>query len=127
MGLRGPQPKIENAKPVEFVQEDIVPPPGLTAKERKVFERLVAENRAAGVSIRQVDSSQYADLATATVRRDSAADDRLWLALTRQMDELRGHLLMGPRARGRAGLRDVAKAPVKSKLSQVLELAKRKA
>jgi hypothetical protein len=127
MGARGFQPRIDPAKEVQLIQEEIVPPPGLNAKAKKLFARLVDQNRRSNVSILQVDSEQYADLANAMLRRDAATDNREWLALQREIDELRAQLNMGPRNRARAGVRDVKKQEIKSAAAKVLELAKQRA
>jgi hypothetical protein len=126
MGLRGPIPKNPPPKPGPIIQESIAPPASLCTEEVAIFRQLVEDNRAAGVPMRQADAALYADLASATYRRESAADDRVWLALTRQMEELRGQLCIGPRSRGRAGIRDVEKPVAKTALAKVLELAKTK-
>ena len=127
MGARGFQPRIDPGKEVQVIQEEITPPPGLTAKAKKLFSRLVDQNRRSNVSILQVDSEQYADLANAMLRRDAATDNREWLAIQREIDELRAQLNMGPRNRARAGVRDVKKEKAKSAAATVLELAKQRA
>ena len=127
MGLRGPAPRPENMKaPYELIQEDIAPPPGTPAKVRKVFERLVAENRAANVSIRQVDAQLYADLATLLLKRESTDDDRLYLAIGRQISDLRAQLAIGPKNRWRAGVPAKIEAKTQSTIGRVLELAKKR-
>jgi hypothetical protein len=127
MGARGFQPRIDPAKEVQLIQEEITPPPGLTPKAKKLFARLVDQNRRSNVSILQVDSEQYADLANAMLRRDAVTDNREWLAIQREIDELRAQLNMGPRNRARAGVRDVKKEKAKSAAATVLELAKQRA
>jgi hypothetical protein len=127
MGARGFQPRIDPVKEVQLIQEEIVPPPGLSAKAKKLFARLVDQNRRSNVSILQVDSEQYADLANAMIRRDAVTDNREWLAIQREIDELRAQLNMGPRNRARAGVRDVKKQAAKSAAATVLELAKQRA
>jgi hypothetical protein len=124
MGLRGPLPRVQPIKQALIVQEVMTPPAGLSPEELHIFDCLVDENRAAGVPQRQVDASLYADLASATVRRALADDDRVWLALTRQIEEIRGQLCMGPRSRARAGLKDTAAPVAVSAMARVLELAK---
>jgi len=123
MGARGFQPRIDPAKEVQLIQEEIVPPPGLNAKAKKLFARLVDQNRRSNVSILQVDSEQYADLVNAMLRRDSATDNREWLAIQREIDELRAQLNMGPRNRARAGVRDVKKDKAKSVALSVIDRA----
>lgn len=93
---------------------------------RKIFEQLVDANRAAGVPMRQVDAAIYADLADAMIRRDAAGEDtRLWLSLSRCIAALRSDLLMGPSARGRAGVRDVEpSATPLSPVQKIIALAR---
>jgi hypothetical protein len=125
MGLRGPAPKPENKRPEYHVfQEDIAPPPGTPAKTRKLFERLVAENRAANVSIRQVDAQLYADLADLMLRRDSTDDDQLFLAYGRQISNIRALLCIGPRNRVRAGVPAKVEKKTESPALRILALAK---
>lgn len=127
MGLRGPAPKPEKQRPeYHLFQEAISPPPGTGVKVRKIFERLVAENRAANVSIRQVDAQLYADLATLLLKRDSTDDDRHYLALQRQINDIRSLLCMGPRNRVRAGVPAKIEAKTQSTIGRVLELAKKR-
>jgi hypothetical protein len=123
MGARGFQPRIDPAKEVQLIQEEITPPPGLNAKAKKLFSRLVDQNRRSNVSILQVDSEQYADLANAMLRRDAVTDNREWLAIQREIDELRAQLNMGPRNRARAGVRDVKKDKAKSIALSVIDRA----
>jgi hypothetical protein len=61
------------------------------------------------------------------IRRDAVTDNREWLAIQREIDELRAQLNMGPRNRARAGVRDVKKDKAKSAAATVLELAKQRA
>lgn len=125
MGLRGPAPRPENVKPpYEVVQEDITPPPGTPAKVRKIFERLVAENRASNVSIRQIDAGLYADLATLLVKRESVEDDRTYLAIGRQISDLRAQLAMGPKNRLRAGVPSKVEKKTETPALRILALAK---
>lgn len=134
MGLRGPQPRPDSTRSlmasggvvVEPIQEDVRPPSWLAKPARRLFARLVDQNRRAGVSIRVVDAEQYADLAEAMIRHQEATDNREWLAIGRRIDELRSQLNIGPRNRARAGVRDTRKPAEKSLTAKVLELAKAK-
>lgn len=117
MGLRGIQRQpdsrrgaIENGGVIpEPIQEDITPPAWCKADRLKLFRKLVSENRAAGVAIRQVDADQYAELADAMLSRIAETDGRTKLAWGRQIDELRSQLNIGPRNRQRAGIKDTKK------------------
>lgn len=117
MGLRGFQRQpdsrrgaIENGGVVpDPIQEDITAPAWCKGSTRRQFDKLVAENRAAGVAIRQVDADQYAELADAMIQRQNETDGRTKLAWGRQIDELRSQLNIGPRNRQRAGIKDTKK------------------
>ena len=117
MGARGFQPRpdskrgtVENGGIIpEPIQEAITPPAWCKADRLKLFQKLVAENRAAGVAIRQVDADQYAELADAMIERRNETDGRTKLAWGRQIDELRSQLNIGPRNRQRAGIKDTRK------------------
>lgn len=117
MGLRGFQPRPDSKRGTvanggtipEPIQEDIAPPAWCKSDRLKLFKRLVAENRAAGVAIRQVDADQYAELADAMLERREESDGRTKLAWGRQIDELRSQLNIGPRNRQRAGIKDTKK------------------
>ncbi len=82
MALRGFQQKpdsrrgwIANGREMpEPIQEQLTPPPGCKGAARKEFLRLVSQNRAAGVAIRQIDADIYAELAAATGEREEEAD-----------------------------------------------------
>jgi hypothetical protein len=114
MGARGFQPRPDSKRGTvanggvipEPIQEDITPPTWCKSDRLKLFQKLVAENRAAGVAIRQVDADQYAELADAMIERRNETDGRTKLAWGRQIDELRSQLNIGPRNRQRAGIKD---------------------
>lgn len=133
MGARGfqRQPdsvrgRIENGGIIpEPIQEDIIPPDWCQGAQLKLFHKLVAENRAAGVAIRQVDSDQYAELADAMIERRNESDGRTKLAWGRQIDELRSQLNIGPRNRQRAGIKDVKHHKGLSKTLAIIERARR--
>jgi len=108
----------------EPIQEDITPPAWCKSDRLKLFQKLVAENRAAGVAIRQVDADQYAELADAMIERRNESDGRTKLAWGRQIDELRSQLNIGPRNRQRAGIKDVVQHKGISKTLAIIERAK---
>jgi len=122
MGLRGLQRQpdsrrgaIENGGVIpDPIQEDITAPSWCKGPTLRQFQKLVAENRAAGVAIRQVDADQYAELADAMLQRQKEEDGRTKLAWGRQIDELRSQLNIGPRNRQRAGIKDTKKASAMS-------------
>lgn len=133
MGLRGPKRELDSRRgAAEFgpgaqaVQEQLPAPDELTAAEARLFQRLVAENTAAGVSVRLVDRHQYAELCRLMIQLEATREDvRLALAVSRRISDLRAELGMGPRARYRAGQPDVEPRPVTpSPVAQVLALAK---
>ena len=132
MGLRGIQRQpesrrgaIENGGVIpEPIQEDITPPAWCKADRLKLFRKLVSENRAAGVAIRQVDADQYAELADAMLSRIAEKDGRTKLAWGRQIDELRSQLNIGPRNRQRAGIKDTKKPTVTSPTLAYIQRAK---
>lgn len=113
MGLRGPQRKLDSTRGIaqfgpgaSVVQDPIRTPPGLTRPEKRLFEELVAGNRAAGVSIRGIDGP-------------------LQLAIGRRLSELRSELNLGPRNRARSGQTDIQPAlQPQSPIGRVLALAK---
>jgi hypothetical protein len=117
MGARGFQPRPDSKRGIvanggvipEPIQEDVTPPTWCKSDRLKLFQKLVAENRAAGVAIRQVDADQYAELADAMIERRNETDGRTKLAWGRQIDELRSQLNIGPRNRQRAGIKDTRK------------------
>jgi hypothetical protein len=133
MGLRGFQTKpdsrrgsIENGGVIpEPIQEDIIAPPWCKGQVLRQFDKLVSENRAAGVAIRQVDADQYAELADAMLARQKEEDGRTKLAWGRQIDELRAQLNIGPRNRQRAGIKDTKKPSALSPTLALIERAKR--
>jgi hypothetical protein len=90
----------------------------------KQFHRLVFQNRAAGVAIRQVDSDQYAELADAMAERAKESDGRVKQAWTRVIAELRSELNIGPRNRARAGVKDVRKPTAVSPTAGYIQRAK---
>ena len=96
----------------EPIQEQLTPPPGCKGAAKKEFLRLVEQNRAAGVAIRQIDADIYAELAAATGEREEEVDPQRRLAWGRQINELRSQLNMGPRNRARAGVKDTRRATV---------------
>ena len=132
MGARGFQTKpdsrrgaIENGGVTpEPIQEQITPPSWCKADRLKLFQKLVADNRAAGVAIRQVDADQYAELADAMIERRNESDGRTKLAWGRQIDELRSQLNIGPRNRQRAGIKDTKKPSGLSKTLAIIQRAK---
>lgn len=133
MGLRGPRRALDSRRgSLEFgqgaaiVQEAIEPPAGLSRQEARLFRQLVAENMAAGVSVRLVDRHQYAELCRLMGQLSTLQQDvRLALAVSRRISDIRAELGMGPRARYRAGQPDVQPAPKEpSKLQRVLAMAK---
>ena len=132
MGLRGFQPRpdskrgaVENGGIIpEPIQEDITPPAWCKADRLKLFKRLVAENRSAGVAIRQIDADQYAELADAMLSRQVETDGRTKLAWGRQIDELRSQLNIGPRNRQRAGIKDTRKPTTESAALALIKRAK---
>lgn len=134
MGLRGVQRrpdsqrgKAENGGVVpEPIQEDITAPTWCKGKVLTEFKRLVAQNRAAGVAIRQVDADQYGELADAMVERQNENDGRTKLAWGRQIDELRSQLNIGPRNRQRAGIKDTRKPTALSPTLALIERAKQR-
>lgn len=134
MGARGVQRRPDSQRglaenggsPVEPIQEDISAPSWCKTDRLKLFQKLVAENRAAGVAIRQVDADQYAELADAMIERRNEADGRTKLAWGRQIDELRSQLNIGPRNRQRAGIKDTRKPTVISKTLALIERAKQR-
>jgi ribosome-associated translation inhibitor RaiA len=107
----------------EPIQEEITAPAGLPDHVLRLFDRLVRQNRAAGVSIRQVDADLYADLAGCMIRAADAADD-MFLKLGKQINELRSQLNMGPRNRQRAGIKDTKKPEAKSAQLAIIDRAK---
>lgn len=133
MGFRGPQRKLDSTRGItqfgpgaSVVQDPIRTPPGLTRPEKRLFEQLVAGNRAAGVSIRGIDGPLYLELARLMLALEEAAGDvRLQLAIGRRLSELRSELNLGPRNRARSGQPDVAPTakPV-SQVQRILELAR---
>jgi len=133
MGLRGPQRKLDSTRGIAqfgpgaaVVQDPIRTPPGLTRPEKRLFEELVAGNRAAGVSIRGIDAALYLELARLMLALEEAAGDvRLQLAIGRRLSELRSELNLGPRNRARAGQPDVAPAPKPlSPVQKIIALAR---
>ncbi len=132
MGLRGIQRQpdsrrgaIENGGAVpEPIQEDITPPAWCKNDRLRLFRKLVSENRAAGVAIRQVDADQYAELADAMLSRIAETDGRTKLAWGRQIDELRSQLNIGPRNRQRAGIKDTKKPTAASPTLAFIQRAK---
>ena len=132
MGLRGVQRqpdsqrgRAENGGIIpEPIQEQIAPPAWCKADRLKLFQKLVADNRAAGVAIRQVDADQYAELADAMIERRNESDGRTKLAWGRQIDELRSQLNIGPRNRQRAGIKDTKKPAGLSKTLAIIQRAK---
>lgn len=132
MAQRGFQPRpdsrrglIENGGVIpEPIQEDITPPAWCKADRLKLFRKLVSENRAAGVAIRQVDADQYAELADAMLSRIAETDGRTKLAWGRQIDELRSQLNIGPRNRQRAGIKDTKKPTATSPTLAFIQRAK---
>jgi len=134
MGARGFQPKPDSRRGAianggvipEPIQEDITAPPWCKDKVLAEFKRLVAQNRAAGVAIRQVDADQYAELADAMVERQNESDSRTKLAWGRQIDELRSQLNIGPRNRQRAGIKDTRKPTALSPTLALIERAKQR-
>ena len=133
MGARGFQPRPDSKRGTvanggiipEPIQEDITPPAWCKSERLKLFQKLVAENRAAGVAIRQVDADQYAELADAMIERRNESDGRTKLAWGRQIDELRSQLNIGPRNRQRAGIRDTVQHKGISKTLAIIERARR--
>jgi hypothetical protein len=133
MGARGFQPRPDSKRGTvanggvipEPIQEDITPPTWCKSDRLKLFQKLVAENRAAGVAIRQVDADQYAELADAMIERRNETDGRTKLAWGRQIDELRSQLNIGPRNRQRAGIKDTRKPTALSPTLALIERAKR--
>ena len=133
MCARGFQPRpdsrrgtVENGGIIpEPIQEAIIPPAWCKSDRLKLFQKIVAENRAAGVAIRQVDADQYAELADAMIERRNEADGRTKLAWGRQIDELRSQLNIGPRNRQRAGIKDTRKPTALSPTLALIERAKR--
>lgn len=132
MGLRGIQRQpdsrrgsIENGGVIpEPIQEDITPPAWCKNDRLRLFRKLVSENRAAGVAIRQVDADQYAELADAMLSRIAETDGRTKLAWGRQIDELRSQLNIGPRNRQRAGIKDTRKPTASSPTLAFIQRAK---
>jgi hypothetical protein len=133
MAARGFQPRpdsrrgtIENGGTIpEPIQEDIKPPVWCKADRRKLFHKLVSENRAAGVAIRQVDADQYAELADSMIQQRNEFEGRAKLAWGRRIDELRSQLNIGPRNRQRAGIKDTKKSASLSPTLALIERAKR--
>ena len=130
MALRGLQQnpdsrrgKIANRGPATETIQDVIVAPKLDAARRKLFLRLVAENRAAGVAIRQIDADFYADLADCMIRSAEATDE-LYLRWVKHINDLRSALNMGPRNRQRAGISDKQKAATKSATALFMERAK---
>lgn len=132
MGLRGVQRQpdsrrglIENGGVIpEPIQEDIQPPAYCKADRLKLFRKLVSENRAAGVAIRQVDADQYAELADAMIELRNETDARVKQAWFRQIADLRSELNIGPRNRQRAGIKDTVKPKAASPTLAIINQAK---
>ena len=133
MGLRGPQRKLDSTRGIaqfgpgaSVAQDPIRTPPELTRPEKRLFEELVAGNRAAGVSIRGIDGPLYLELARLMLALEEAAGDvRLQLAIGRRLSELRSELNLGPRNRARSGQTDIQPAlQPQSPIGRVLALAK---
>ena len=133
MGARGFQPKPDSRRGTianggvipEPIQEDITAPPWCKGEPLAEFKRLVAQNRAAGVAIRQVDADQYAELADAMVERQNESDGRTKMSWARIIDELRSQLNIGPRNRQRAGIKDTRKPTALSPTLAMIERARR--
>ena len=134
MGARGFQPRPDSKRGTvanggvipEPIQEDITPPVWCKSDRLKLFSKLVAENRAAGVAIRQVDADQYAELADAMIERRNETDGRTKLAWGRQIDELRSQLNIGPRNRQRAGIKDTRKPTAVNPTLAIIARAKQR-
>jgi len=134
MGARGFQPRPDSKRGTvanggiipEPIQEDITPPTWCKSDRLKLFQKLVAENRAAGVAIRQVDADQYAELADAMIERRNETDGRTKLAWGRQIDELRSQLNIGPRNRQRAGIKDTRKPTAVNPTLAIIARAKQR-
>ena len=134
MGARGFQTRPDSKRGTvandgiipEPIQEDITPPAWCKSDRLKLFHKLVAENRAAGVAIRQIDADQYAELADAMIERRNETDGRTKLAWGRQIDELRSQLNIGPRNRQRAGIKDTRKPTALSPTLALIERAKQR-
>ena len=134
MGARGFQPRpdskrgtVENGGIIpEPIQEAIAPPAWCKSDRLKLFQKLVAENRAAGVAMRQVDADQYAELADAMIERRNETDGRTKLAWGRQIDELRSQLNIGPRNRQRAGIKDTRKPTAVNPTLAIIARAKQR-
>ena len=134
MGARGFQPRPDSKRGTvanggiipEPIQEDITPPTWCKSDRLKLFQKLVAENRAAGVAIRQVDADQYAELADAMIERRNETDGRTKLAWGRQIDELRSQLNIGPRNRQRAGIKDTRKPTAVNPMLAIIARAKQR-
>lgn len=134
MGARGFQPRPDSKRGTvanggvipEPIQEDITPPVWCKSDRLKLFQKLVAENRAAGVAIRQVDNDQYAELADAMIERRNETDGRTKLAWGRQIDELRSQLNIGPRNRQRAGIKDTRKPTAVNPTLAIIARAKQR-
>lgn len=134
MGARGFQPRPDSKRGTvanggvipEPIQEQITPPVWCKSDRLKLFQKLVAENRAAGVAIRQVDNDQYAELADAMIERRNETDGRTKLAWGRQIDELRSQLNIGPRNRQRAGIKDTRKPTAVNPTLAIIARAKQR-
>jgi hypothetical protein len=134
MGARGFQPRPDSKRGTvanggvipEPIQEDITPPVWCKSDRLKLFQKVVAENRAAGVAIRQVDADQYAELADAMIERRNETDGRTKLAWGRQIDELRSQLNIGPRNRQRAGIKDTRKPTAVNPTLAIIARAKQR-
>lgn len=133
MGARGFQTRpdskrgtVENGGIIpEPIQEQITLPSWCKGAVRTLALKVIEENRAAGVAIRQIDADQYAELADAMIERRNETDARTKQAWGRQIDELRSQLNIGPRNRQRAGIKDTVQHKGLSKTLKILELARR--
>ncbi|MCG3778038.1 MAG: hypothetical protein JW388_0744 [Nitrospira sp.] len=131
MALRGPQQAPDSRRGLvanrgaatEIIQDEITAPK-MDAARRKIFLRLVAENRAAGVAIRQIDADFYSDLADCMIRSAEATDE-LYLRWVKHINDLRSALNMGPRNRQRAGIRDTQPAKAVNAQLALIDRAKR--
>ena len=104
------------------IQEILACPPWLKGAEKVEFERLVTENRAAGVSMRTVDSELYAELAVTQIAFRKEKDGNERRAFLRCMSQLRKDLNIGAGNRARVGIKDHEKKAAPPRVAGLLRM-----
>ena len=105
-----------------MIQEILACPSWLKGKEKVEFEKLVAENRAAGVSMRAVDAELYAELAVTQIQFRAERDGNERRAFLRCMSQLRKDLNIGAGNRVRVGIKDHEKKAAAPKVAGLLRM-----